>query len=81
MTSATIFEAKTHLSGLIKKASEGETVVITSGRDKKPVAKIMPIESFKPRRLGVCQNPNFVLPPDFFDPPTDEELKEWESGL
>ena len=40
MVTATIFEAKTGLSELIKKAQAGETVVITSGRDKKPVARI-----------------------------------------
>ena len=81
MTSATIFEAKTKLSELIKKAEKGDTIVITSGRNKKPVAKLSPIEPFKPKRLGVCYNPNFVLPADFFDPPTEEELTEWESGI
>jgi len=76
---ATIFEAKTNLSELIKRAQTGETVTITSGRDKTPVAKLSPIETFQPKRLGVCYNPNFVLPADFFDPPTEAELNDWES--
>lgn len=37
-TSATILEAKTNLSKLVKKAQKGETVIITSGRAKTPVA-------------------------------------------
>ena len=40
MITATIFEAKTNLSELLKKAQAGETVIITSGRDKKPIAKL-----------------------------------------
>jgi len=40
MVTATIFEAKTNLSELVKKAQRGETVVITSGRDRIPVARL-----------------------------------------
>ena len=40
MITATIFEAKTNLSELLKKAQAGETVIITSGRDKTPIAKL-----------------------------------------
>ena len=36
----TISEAKASLSALIKKAQKGEIVVITSGRNKTPVAKL-----------------------------------------
>ena len=39
-----MFEAKTKLSELVKKAQKGEEVVITSGREKKPVAKMVAIE-------------------------------------
>ena len=71
---ATIFEAKTGLSELIKKAQAGETVVITSGRDKKPVARIEAIEPVKKMRLGVMLNPNFELTDAFWEPLTDEEM-------
>jgi prevent-host-death family protein len=81
MTSATIFEAKTNLSELIKKAQAGDEVVITSGRDKTPVAVLTPLKPFKPKRLGVCYNPDFVLPSDFFDPPSEADLNDWESGV
>ena len=38
MIRATISEARTNLSELLKRAQEGETVMITSGWDKTPVA-------------------------------------------
>jgi prevent-host-death family protein len=79
MTKATMFEAKTNLSELVKKAQAGETVIITSGKARTPVATLQSIETVKPQRLGVCYNPKFVLPEDFFDPPTEAELNEWES--
>ena len=40
MIKATIYEAKTNLSELLKKAQRVETIVITSGRGKTPVAKL-----------------------------------------
>lgn len=65
--SATIFEAKTNLSALVKEAQKGKTVIITSGRDKKPVAKIEAIEPFVPKRLGVMETPGFVLSDAFWE--------------
>jgi prevent-host-death family protein len=67
----TIFEAKTHLSALLKKAQKGQTVIITSGREKKPVARIEPIKpARKPakKRLGVLETPGFVIPESFWEP-------------
>jgi antitoxin (DNA-binding transcriptional repressor) of toxin-antitoxin stability system len=72
-TTATMFEAKTNLSALVKKAQAGETIIITSGREKTPVAKLSAIERRKPKRLGVCYNPKFKLPADFFEPDLDGE--------
>jgi prevent-host-death family protein len=69
MTTATIFEAKTNLSALLKKVQKGETVIITSGRAKTPVAKLEPIESApKKKRLGSMYDPNFVLTEAFWEP-------------
>ncbi len=65
----TIFEAKTHLSALVKKAQKGQTVIITSGREKKPVARLEPIEPApKKKRLGVMETPGFVIPDSFWEP-------------
>jgi prevent-host-death family protein len=68
MTTATIFEAKTNLSALLKKVQQGETVIITSGRKKTPVARIEPIEPVKKKRLGALYDPNFVLTDAFWEP-------------
>ncbi len=40
MISASIFEAKTKFSWLVKRAQLGEAVTITSGREKTPVARL-----------------------------------------
>jgi prevent-host-death family protein len=77
MISATIFEAKTNLSELVKKAQKGETVVITSGRDKTPVARLEAIHPMGKKRLGVLETPGFALTEAFFEPLPDEELRLW----
>jgi len=68
MATATIFEAKTNLSALVKKVQQGETVTITSGRAKTPVALLTPVVPVKKKRLGALETPGFVLPPEFFEP-------------
>lgn len=78
MISATIFEAKTNLSELVKKAQKGETVIITSGRDKTPVAKLESLHPVTKKRLGVLETPGFVLTEAFFDPLPEEELRLWD---
>ena len=65
---ATIFEAKTNLSELIQKAAQGEEVIITSGREKTPVARVVPIGPFEPKRFGVCYDSNFELGEAFWQP-------------
>jgi prevent-host-death family protein len=68
MISATMFEAKTNLSELVKQAQKGEEVILTSGREKTPVAKIIPIEPKKPKRLGAMLTPGFELGEAFWEP-------------
>ena len=70
---ATIYEAKTNLSELIKKAQSGDTVLITSGREKRPVATIHPIALPPVQRLGAWATPGFELGEAFWEPMTDEE--------
>jgi prevent-host-death family protein len=77
MITATIYEAKTNLSELVKKAQKGETIIITSGRDKTPVAKIEAIHSVGKKRLGALLTPGFVLSDSFFEPLPEEELRGW----
>jgi prevent-host-death family protein len=68
MVKATIFEAKTNLSALIKKAQQGETVIITTGRNKAPVAKLTPIRPAAKRRLGTMRIPGYVPTDEIFEP-------------
>jgi prevent-host-death family protein len=48
MRQVNIHEAKTHLSRLVDMAAQGQTVVIA--RAGKPVAKLEPYDSAKPRQ-------------------------------
>ena len=77
MISATIFEAKTKLSNLVKQAQRGEVVVITSGRNKTPVARLEAIHPVGKKRLGALETPGFVLSEQFFEPLPEEELRLW----
>jgi prevent-host-death family protein len=77
MITATIFEAKSKLSELLKKAQAGETVIITSGRDKTPVAKLEAIHPVKKQRLGGrYEDPTFVLTDAFWEDMSPEESGE-----
>jgi prevent-host-death family protein len=78
MITATIFEAKTNLSELLKKAQEGETVIITSGREKTPIARLEAIHPIGKKRLGALETPGFALTSAFFEPLPEEELKLWD---
>lgn len=78
MISATMYEAKTNLSELVKQAQKGETVIITCGREKTPVAKITPIEPVVSKRLGFMLTPGFELTDAFWEPLPEEELRLWE---
>lgn len=77
MITATIFEAKTNFSSLLKQAEKGEVVTITSGRSKTPVARLEAIKPVAKKRLGALETPGFVLPEEFFEPLPEEELRLW----
>jgi prevent-host-death family protein len=77
MITATIFEAKTRLSELVKQAQKGEVVTITSGRAKTPVARLEAIQPMAKKRLGALETPGFVLSEQFFEPLPDKELRLW----
>jgi|HubBroStandDraft_6_1064221.scaffolds.fasta_scaffold3353015_1 prevent-host-death family protein len=77
MITASIFEAKTNLSDLVKKAQKGEVVIITSGRNKTPVARLEAIHPLAKKRLGALETPGFALSDAFFEPLPDEELRLW----
>ncbi|MGH9598928.1 MAG: type II toxin-antitoxin system Phd/YefM family antitoxin [Terracidiphilus sp.] len=80
MISATIFEAKTNLSQLVKQARKGEVVIITSGRERKPVVRLEAIQPAKKKRLGALETPGFALTEQFFEPLPEDELRLWNGG-
>lgn len=76
MAEATMFQAKTQLSELVKRAQRGEKVVLTTGRKKTPVAMIVALEPVKERVFDVFHHPGFGIPPDFDELP-EAEQKAW----
>jgi prevent-host-death family protein len=84
---ATVHEAKTHLSKLIAKARAGEDVVVTSGKERTPVARIIAAGSLdelapKVRPLGIFaaeMGPDSGY--DWSEPMPEEELGLWESPI
>jgi prevent-host-death family protein len=72
VTQATIHQAKTHLSKLIRKALDGEEVIIAN-RDK-PLVRLEVIKSLKPagrRPLGWAAGTGFYMAEDFDAPLED----------
>lgn len=80
MITATIFEAKTNFSSLVKQTQKGEVVTITSGRERTPVARLEAIRPVKKKRLGALETPGFVLSGQFFEPLPEDELSLWNGG-
>lgn len=76
MIQATMFEAKTRLSELVRKAQLGEKVILTNGRDRTPVAEIVALAPLQKRPLGLFAVPGFKIPEDFDELPEDE-LRLW----
>jgi prevent-host-death family protein len=74
----TAHEAKTQLSKLLQQAEAGEMVVITKGREKTPVVRLVPV---KAGRLGWLMG---ILPENAGDsllkPMSDEELALYEGS-
>jgi antitoxin (DNA-binding transcriptional repressor) of toxin-antitoxin stability system len=80
MTEATMFEAKTQLSDLVRRAQRGEKIVLTMGRKKVPVAEIVALKPVKERVFDLFYHPDFEIPADF-DELDEAELKGWNGEL
>ena len=70
-----IHQAKTNLSKLIRKAQNGETILIARG--KEPVAKLTGVKKPAKKRVSGKWKGKIRIHPTFFDPMTKEELAEW----
>ena len=73
-----VHEAKTHLSKILARVAQGEEVVITSGKARKRIAKISRVEEPKRPLMGFAKDllPD-PLPPEFWDPLPEDELRLW----
>lgn len=72
----TVHQAKTHLSRLLERVEEGETVVIARGRI--PIARLVPVRRTERagRRFGTLRGVVRVGK-EFFEPLPEAELKRW----
>lgn len=75
MSSVNIHQAKTHLSQLLRRVASGEEIIISNAG--KPVARLVPIDGARKRRLGTDQGA-FKVPDDFNDPLPPEVLDAFE---
>jgi prevent-host-death family protein len=75
MSVVTVHEAKTNLSKLIKRASNGEEIIIVRG--SKPVAKLVAIGIVKGKRQPGSMK-GLKLGPEFFEPLPADEIAGWE---
>ncbi len=77
MIKVNIHEAKVHLSRYLRRAEEGEVVVLC--RRNVPVAEIRPIPATRvqPRPVGLARG-RFAVPESFFEPLPDELVVAFE---
>jgi prevent-host-death family protein len=69
-----IYEAKTGFSRLVSRVEHGEHVTIS--RNGRPVARLVPIEPERPRRVPGAWKGRAVVPDDF-DDFTAEDEHDW----
>ncbi len=72
----TVHEAKTNLSRLLRKAEQGEEVIISRG--KEPVARLVAINKAESIRKPGSMKGTLLVGAAFFEPLPDEELAWWE---
>jgi prevent-host-death family protein len=76
MTTVNVHEAKTHFSKLLDRVAKGEEVTIAkAGR---PVARLVPVEGSRGRRMPGSARGQIVIGPDFDDPLPEEIRRAFE---
>lgn len=77
MIKVNIHEAKTHFSRYLAAVEAGETVVVC--KRNVPIAEIKPVDVDRlgPRPVGLARG-LVHIPPEFFEPMDEEELRLWE---
>ncbi len=77
METVGIAEAKEHLEELIARAARGEEVVIVDPVHGSATLRMLPASSRAKRKPGFLKDKLPPPPDDFFDPLSEEELKDW----
>jgi prevent-host-death family protein len=76
MKKVNIYEAKVHLSTLVDRVAEGETVLIC--RRNVPAAELRPVRKARRTRRPVGLVSGFRVPPSFFEPLPEDLLSAFE---
>ncbi len=71
-----VHEAKTHLSELLVRVSNGEEVIIA--KSGKPVARLVPIVPKPAQRVPGSAAGKVIIAPDFDAPLPENTLREFE---
>ncbi len=79
METVNLYEAKSHLSELVERASRGEEIVIAKAG--KPKARLVPLEQAQDKRESRRLGQNLLgityIAPDFDDPLPEDILKDF----
>ena len=71
-TIVNVHQAKTQFSRLLKRAHEGEEIVLAKAG--KPYARLVPLEKERPRVPGIADG---LVDEAFFEPLPESELDAW----
>ena len=78
MRTVNLHAAKTHLSRLVDQAAAGEEIVIAKAG--KPVAKLVPLDRPRARRVLGSLRGRLRVPDDFDAPLPEDVLRAFEGG-
>jgi prevent-host-death family protein len=76
MKKVNLYEAKAHLSALVERVAEGETVLIC--RRNVPAAELRPVRKPRRTRRPIGLVPGFAVPASFFEPLPEDLLATFE---
>jgi prevent-host-death family protein len=76
MNKVNLYEAKVHLSALVDRVAEGETVLIC--RRNVPAAELRPVPKRRRTRRPIGLVAGFAVPPSFFEPLPEEIAAAFE---
>jgi len=76
MKKVNLYEAKAHLSALVDRVAEGESILIC--RRNVPAAELRPIPRPRRTRRPIGLVPGFSVPASFFEPLSEDLLDAFE---